>query len=68
MNASMAVTVQMDIVKTLRDLSDVLVTMVINCLQQRISVKVGMFLKLTIVHLSQNCCATVTQSMLQNII
>jgi len=41
MNVSMAVSVQMDIVKIWRGLSDVFVAKVSNSLHQRISVKVG---------------------------
>lgn len=40
MNVSMAITVQMDVVKIQRDPSDVFVPRVSNCLHQKISVKV----------------------------
>lgn len=41
MNVSMAISVQMDVVKILRGLSDVFVAQVSSSLHQRISVKVG---------------------------
>lgn len=41
MNVSMAISVQMDVAKIQRGLSDVFVAKVSNSLHQRISVKVG---------------------------